>query len=71
MFAPKPIFTIVVASDRFDADLRAMTQGASGVYVTFKPERQFEALAIINQIKTTSAFPSGFEMAIRSSSELK
>jgi hypothetical protein len=50
MFAPKPIFTIVVASDQFDADLKAMTQGASGVYVNFKPERQFEAWAVINQI---------------------
>lgn len=50
MFAPKPIFTIVVASDQFDLDLKAMTQGASGVYVSFKPERQFEAFAIINQI---------------------
>ena len=50
MFAPKPIITIVVASDQFDLDLKAMTRGASGVYVSFKPERKFEAFAVINQI---------------------
>jgi hypothetical protein len=50
IFIPKPLFTIVIASDQFDSDLKAMVQGARGVYVAFKPERQFEAFAIINQI---------------------
>ena len=50
MLAPKPIYTIVVVSDQFDLDLKALTQGASGVYVNFKTERQFEAYAVINQI---------------------
>jgi hypothetical protein len=50
MFIPKPIFTIAVASDEFDSELKAMTRGAKGVYVSFKPARQFEALAVINQI---------------------
>jgi len=49
-FVPKPIYTIAVASDQFDLNLKAMTQGASGVYVTFKSERWHEAFAIINQI---------------------
>jgi hypothetical protein len=50
MFVPKPIFTIAVASDQFDLDLKAILQGAQGVYVSFKPERKFEAFAVINQI---------------------
>jgi hypothetical protein len=50
MFTPKPIYTIAVASDQFDLDLKAMTKDVAGVYVTFKPERQFEAFAVINQI---------------------
>jgi len=50
LFIPKPTFTIVVASDQFDSQLKAMTEGAAGVYITFKPERQFEAFAVINQI---------------------
>jgi hypothetical protein len=50
MFIPKPIFTIAVASDQFDSDLKTMTQDARGVYVTFKPERHAEAFAVINQI---------------------
>lgn len=50
IFIPKPPFTIVIASDKFDSDLKAIVQGARGVYVTFKPERQFEAFAVINQI---------------------
>jgi hypothetical protein len=50
MFVPKPIFTIAVASNQFDSDLKAMIEGASGVYVVFKPERQFEAFAVVNQI---------------------
>ena len=50
MFIPKLMFTIAVASDQFDSDLKAMTQGVHGVYVAFKPERRFEAFAVINQI---------------------
>jgi hypothetical protein len=50
MFIPKSPFTIVIASDKFDSDLKAIVQGARGVYVTFKPERKFEAFAVINQI---------------------
>jgi hypothetical protein len=54
MFMPKPPFTIAIASDRFDLDLKAMTNGASGVYVTFKDERKFQAFAVINQINRLS-----------------
>lgn len=36
MFAQKPIFTIVVASDRLDADLKARTQGAPGFPMLFQ-----------------------------------
>ena len=60
MFAPKHVFTIVVASDQFDLDLEAMTRGASGVYVSFKPEHQFEAFAVINQIN-----PLGIPFRVR------
>jgi hypothetical protein len=50
IFIPKPIFTIAIASDQFDLELKTMTQGVKGVYVTFRPECQFEAFAVINQI---------------------